>query len=379
MKKPIPCPACGNTFEIDLAKYGGKKVKCKQCQAVVAVPTLADLEDDFEVVEDNGPATAVVPKPAVPKPRAQTAGVLERSRLGSNKGAVNIALLKRHESSRAEIRNAFLVLNPRPERGSTNAEHALTMATDRLDQLSETRKTFDHLLADARNLIDVQKVSRGRYKAGFKKGALQGLFAPLGFQGSELDQAADEANRILEVAGVVDEQQIRHADAVGASEEVKDKLIKGLKTFAKRVAQEMKEHRGNKQKLDLIRKAHPHLVDQIEEARREQAECSQAVATERNTQMQALSEQLDAAESALEEGAFVVSLNILRPLLSSCPDQFVPQVLTSISICEYSSGNATSAARHIQDAVCFGVTAPGGVDEGYNDLWAKASNGLPPT
>ena len=67
----------------------------------------------------------------------------------------------------------------------------------------------------------------------------------------------------------------------------------------------------------------------------------------------------------------------LQEMLKAAPVAMLGEVLIALSKCTYWSGNASDAARHIQDAICFGASAPVDMDEGYNGLWAKASAGLP--
>ena len=88
MKKTINCGGCGHEYSFDLTKYGGKKVKCKQCEAIIAVPS-AD-EDEFEIVEAAEPAP---PQPAVVNRPA---------------ASPDAAAFKRSEPSRADIRRAVL-------------------------------------------------------------------------------------------------------------------------------------------------------------------------------------------------------------------------------------------------------------------------------
>jgi len=59
-EKNINCDGCGAEYNLDLDKYGGKKIKCKKCQGVIVVPTTAEADDEFEVVEEAAPATTPV-------------------------------------------------------------------------------------------------------------------------------------------------------------------------------------------------------------------------------------------------------------------------------------------------------------------------------
>ena len=72
---------------------------------------LPSAQDEFEVVDDLPPAQTVQPVPVLPPaqlPSSVPQSILQRNRMASQRGAVNIALLKRGEGSRAEIREAFL-------------------------------------------------------------------------------------------------------------------------------------------------------------------------------------------------------------------------------------------------------------------------------
>jgi DNA-directed RNA polymerase subunit M/transcription elongation factor TFIIS len=50
-EQSVSCPACKESYNIDLKNYGGKKIKCKKCQAIIDVPRAA-VQDEFEVVEE---------------------------------------------------------------------------------------------------------------------------------------------------------------------------------------------------------------------------------------------------------------------------------------------------------------------------------------
>jgi len=78
MPIPVVCQSCGAKLVAPDAA-AGNKVKCKNCQAVIAVPVpAAEEESDFEFVD---PATLAPPKPvaaAVPvKPKAKPAVIVE--------------------------------------------------------------------------------------------------------------------------------------------------------------------------------------------------------------------------------------------------------------------------------------------------------------
>ena len=108
MKKRLTCTGCNEAYDIDLEKYGGKKIKCKKCQAVISVPTAAELSDEFDVVEEPISTQNVPPKTA-------STDVLSRERLPSQRGAVNIALLQRKEESREQVCAAFFQVYGREE------------------------------------------------------------------------------------------------------------------------------------------------------------------------------------------------------------------------------------------------------------------------
>ena len=148
MNKIVKCPACGEGYNLDLDKYGGKKIKCKKCQGIIAVPTAAEAQDEFEVVEETPTAAPVriscpnckavlqaqpgvtvacpnckiqmrvpllAPQQANPAmatlPSSVPPSILQRNRMASQRGAVNIALLQRNEPSKEEIRRAFLAVH----------------------------------------------------------------------------------------------------------------------------------------------------------------------------------------------------------------------------------------------------------------------------
>ena len=62
MKEKIKCDGCGTEYDLDLDKYGGKKIKCKQCAKSISVPTAAEANEEFEVVEESAPAPESSPQ-----------------------------------------------------------------------------------------------------------------------------------------------------------------------------------------------------------------------------------------------------------------------------------------------------------------------------
>lgn len=94
MKKAIACEGCGKEYSLDLEKYGGKKVRCKQCEAVIAVPMPLD-DDEFEVVEEEEAGSAI----------ASSARTLEARQPLS---PLDDEQLKRPEQARADIRRSIL-------------------------------------------------------------------------------------------------------------------------------------------------------------------------------------------------------------------------------------------------------------------------------
>lgn len=48
-RRVVACVTCHESYNLDLTKYGGKKIKCKKCQGIIEVP-LAPVDDEFEVV-----------------------------------------------------------------------------------------------------------------------------------------------------------------------------------------------------------------------------------------------------------------------------------------------------------------------------------------
>ena len=84
MKKTIRCASCATPYNIDLDKYGGKKIKCKNCQGVIAVPATGDdpLDSPDEATE-NAKDRANVPPTPHPESTGIPSGILDRHRTAS--------------------------------------------------------------------------------------------------------------------------------------------------------------------------------------------------------------------------------------------------------------------------------------------------------
>lgn len=353
MKKMVQCSSCGKDYEIDLEKYGGKKIKCKQCQAVIQVPTASDTEEEFDVVEE--PPTSPVPsKVSVPGTAPQS--ILQRHRTASQRGAVNIALLKRAEDSRAAIRQAFLDVHggeaarlqalQTPQQEMTTAGQALAETQETLDKLKDVLASERARSADS--------VAREPILSTLKKVTGQ----------DHLGEAYKEAVRILgkPVRELPPRRKMGFMDAV---------------TFrAMEYEREYKKEERQIQ-LDTVEGAIKHLETVSQEREGERAQREQELQQQVEELARRPRSLLQHASNLMAEGNMADATNILQDLVKTAPVEMIGEVLVALSKCTFVSGNASNAARHIQDAICFGASAPVDMDEHYNDLWAKAASGLP--
>jgi hypothetical protein len=369
--KPVKCLACSESYTIDLTKYGGKKIKCKKCQAIMAIPTIAEAQDEFEVVED-APAPSPSPSPSPPPPvrsgpppvpPAVPASILQRHRMASQVGAVNIALLQRGESSREEIREAFLAVHG--SKGSRLPDSIIPM----IDGIEEIERKQ---AADASGeVIERLKGLQGRLIAPPPDSF--NMFKQVGRARAD-EEIYNEAVRILgkPIDPDEEEEDERPKKGLGFGSWGDSMARKFAANVSGASAEQEKKRKiaTVKAALDVLEKAQRRLA-------REKVELDQQMDKEIADHTRKCRVALLRAQQQIQEGNLPEATIALQDLLKTATVELVGQVLVELSKCTYLSGNASNSARHIQDAVCFGASAPVDMDPGYNDLWAKATAGLP--
>jgi hypothetical protein len=368
MNKTVKCPACNEAYNLDLDKYGGKRIKCKKCQAVISVPTASDAQDEFEVVEDDSPQVSAAVPPSI----------LQRHRMASQRGAVNIALLQRNEPSREEIRLAFLELHGSEASRLPDSILTISEAEDELDHRLESLPDAELLdwMRDvlSRALVyDPKAVCPHLTKTSgpLLSGGLLGMYK------SFLVGPTKEVKK-----GITDE------DAFPAAVKI---LGCPIRPMPEKIDKdygfdwEGQQSKDNEARNLLIREI---KIDTIKAAI-EVSENTKTMLLSEKAELQKEWDNLIAAHAKqcgvelgrvrvqLQEGRLAEATLALQDLLKTAPVKLLGQVSIALSQCTYLSGNPSNAARHIQDAICFGASAPVDMDEGYNDLWAKASSGLP--
>ena len=391
MKENIKCGGCGAEWDLDLDKYGGKKIKCKQCGDSISVPTAAEADDEFEVVEESAPAPGSSPQ-----------NILQRHRTASQSGAVNIALLQRSEASRDEIRTNFLeihgteesrnrgITSLEQERDGLNQQHAV--ATSKLQLLNgggdgavelaqqetghrlEQESEADRWLSEAAGLLSkavkavspegqLEKRLEKRVEEKEKKKHYEEKVKGMTFLEKMKYKMSNEAAKDL-LAG---------AKEVRESKQINIDVEKGAKTAEKaakvQTEQDAKDDVVQKA-IDLVEQKNTNLEMQL-------AEINGKIDAMNSELVGGSQQKLQAAEAMIANGQLSEAVSAIQPLLKEAPVVLVSQVLVSLSKCSFGAGNPTDAARQIQDGICFGAASPVDMGPDYNNLWAKAASGLP--
>ncbi len=362
MNETVKCPACNEAYNLDLDKYGGKKIKCKKCQAVIFVPTAAEAQDEFEVVEDASPKVSIAVPPSM----------LQRQRMASQRGAVNIALLQRNETSREEIRLAFLEIHGSEESRLPDSIRVVNEGENelgtRIESLTDT-KLLDWmrdvlsraLVYDPRNICDRLTTPSGPLMSGGVFGMYKAVLVGRTKEVKQGITDEDAFPAAVKILGCTVRPMPENNETYGEDWDIRKaraSLIREIKIDTIKAALEVAE---NTKQMLLTEKA---------ELQRERE-------TLVITHAKRCSVELMGARVQLNEGKLAEATLSLQDLVKTAPVKLLGQVLIALSQCTYLSGNASNAARHVQDAICFGASAPVDMDEGYNDLWAKASSGLP--
>lgn len=383
MKRTVTCAGCGEAYSVDLTRYGGKTIKCKRCQAGIAVPVETDDPDGFDVIEEpQSPAGATAPAPATGR---VPPSILQRHRAASHKGAVNVALLQRFEDSRQDIRQAFLAVHGSEEARVPQSVGAIDEALLELERKIAADKTAD----------EIEKF----------KGLLGRLVAPP-FTANlfkEISQNIADQNLFAEavrVVGVPYEDDEEEDEKQAKQEQLKKNLKKKqeernappkslLGTFispisehfrsvdAKAEEEKRRHARAKLRKAEVVKAA----IELLSSAKAGLLDEKKALRQQRDKEIAEHSQRtvghLSHARELMLSGQLAEATLELQGLLPVAPLKLLDDVLLLLSQCSHLSGNASNTARQIQDAICFGASAPLDMDEDYKDLWAKASAGLP--
>lgn len=379
--KMVKCPACCEAYNLDLNKYGGKKIKCKKCQATITVPTISQAQDEFEVVDDDLPPEPArqLPVPPQPLPASLPPSILQRNRMASQRGAVNIALLQRNEGSREEIREAFLEVHG--SKGSRLPDSILPLisAEEEIDaQLAESEQA-QAKVSWLKDVLARAIASTGGPFLGEKLTGSNNILGTMLAGAAKFEKRSDEEaySYALSIVG----RPVREIPVATANHEISWSTFKAGFTdaFTGKFAKDLEARQAEVRaiKMDTIKAAieisensRSMLLAEKANIERDQ---ENAIAEHSKTSKSTLAR----AKAQMLQGELSEATHSLQDLLNSAPIQILGQVLVALSQCTFLSGNASNAARHIQDAICFGASAPIGMDEGYNDLWAKSSAGLP--
>ena len=360
MIKLVKCPNCSEGYSIDLVKYGGKNIKCKKCSNAFTVPVIEQAQGEFEVV-DEIPAQALtsrMPLQSNPTSANMPASMLHRNKVASQKGSVNIALLQRKEISRESIRDAFLSIHGSLEHRMgpiVELQRQLQAGNDEIGLETEKLGWLKDVLA--RTLATDQK------KAG--ENLTKGINWVLG---GELHKEGDEEAYAfaLSITG-------KPVQSSGPPP-IKPTGFAAIAAFFDDGKQNIRQT-----KIETIKAAISEYDVRAKEIKSSKAGRNRELQQQIDSFMRNHKIRLDKALTFISTCAFAEAVNVLQEMLNDVPVTLLDEVLVALSQCVYSSGNPSNAARHIQDAICFGATAPIGMEEGYNDLWAKASAGLPPS
>lgn len=387
MKKSLSCPACGESYQVDIEKFGGKKIRCKNCPGTITVPHGTELVEDFEVVQEESVSPS--PRPPASESVGVPSSVLNRYRTASRQGAVNIALLQRAEKSREVIRENFLALHGSEamrSAGIAELQREVLDKTTSLQQLRQTTSEFERSLATgvgleeafqaAQSLIDAPGDGRSGERGA--SSILESIFSALSSSHKTYSEQLSKGDGLLakpfrtfmsegQAALAMFRKSLTRegqAEAFAQAAERFGKLAGSIQQ--KRAARDAAQRELVQRAVDALRRAQEKLELEIGVAD------NKAKALIDDGRMK-----LQAAESHIVMGRFAEAVDILQLLVKNAPVDVLGQVLVALSKCAYHGGNAADAARQIQDAICFGASSPAGMDSDYYGLWAKANAGLP--
>lgn len=387
MKKSLSCPTCGESYQVDVDKFGGRKIRCKKCPGTIIVPQATELDEDFEVVQEESARPS--PQPPAPESVGIPSSVLDRHRTASRQGAVNIALLQRAEKSREVIRENFLALHGSEAMRAANVtalQREVVEKTDALRQLRQTASELERSLATgigleqafqaAQGLIDAP--GDGRTSGGGASSILAGIFSALSTSHKTCSEQLARGDGLLAQPFRTFMNEGQAALARFRKSLTREGQAEACAQAAERFGKlagfiRQKGEARDAAQRDVVRRA----VDALRSAQ-EKLETEIGLA---DNKAKALIDdariRLQAAEAHIGMARFAEALDILQLLVKTAPVDVLAQVLVALSKCAYHGGNAADAARQIQDAICFGASSPAGMDSDYYGLWAKANAGLP--
>ena len=365
----IPCPACGHAYTLDLSRYGGKKIRCGQCQGIIMVPAAAPASGEPEIIDYADPPAS--------SPAKET---LHRHRMASQRGAVNIALLQRNEGSREEIRAAFLELHGDESDRIPDSVIAVIQAKSAAEAELEAGK-FDEQAQGFQGFVDTWSVAENDPSAGRMVYA-SNMFSVL-TSGTLMSKLYEQAIRLTggvvpheplppivpKMGGLLGSLVTKFApdaaanvawafDSEAAAGTQVQAQLRRLPTFRAAVAVIANMKALVQDRIAAAQKQYDNIVSTHEK------KCRQ---------------DLKLAEDSLRDGATEQASAVLEDLIKQAPLPLLGRAIAALSKCSYRAGNPSAAARHMQEAMCFGASAPVDMDEAFNDLWAKASAGLPKT
>lgn len=383
MKKSLACPTCGESYHVDIDKFGGRKIRCKKCPGTISVPKATELDEDFEVVQEE-PARPSPPPPA-PESVGIPSSVLDRHRTASRQGAVNIALLQRAEKSREVIRENFLALHGSEAMRMADVsalQREVVEKTASLRQLQQTRSELARSLATGIGLEQAFQAAQDLVDAPASGGGASSILASVLTALSSSHKKCSE--QLARGEGLLARpfQTFMNEGQAALARFRRSLTREGQAEACAQAAERFGKLAGFvRQKGEAKDAAQRDVIQRAVEALGSAGEKLEAEIRVADVKAKALIDEarmkLRAAEAHIGMARFAEALDILQPLVKTAPVDVLAQVLVALSKCAYQGGNPADAARQIQDAICFGASSPAGMDSDYYGLWAKANAGLP--
>jgi len=363
-----------------MEKYSGKKIKCKSCANIISIPVFNPSSDGFEVVTETAPTQVVLRNPT-PSQQSTSPVQLNRNRASGIRGAVNIALLQRNEPSRESIRNNFLEVNgsevdripdsviPFIAKNKEINSQIEKLCLDKIPWLKDVlaralstnsdNSVGENLTASAIPIISFFSGTPNKLTKSDDEDAYSFALGILGGPIRPIPPAITvKYESMPNLFGFGSNSSFSKFQKVQSVGQDRAAIVRQIKIDTIKAAIEVSETTNN-----LL----------ISEKESNNCEYDNII-----FQHSTLSKQiLSTAKDSISNGNLISATESLQTLVRSAPIEMISQVLVCLSQCTYLSGNAANSARHIQDAICFGASAPVNMDSGYNDLWAKANSGLP--
>jgi predicted Zn finger-like uncharacterized protein len=364
------CNACGETYEVDESKYGGKKIRCKKCGSAISVPS--STADQFEVLEENAEL-----RPKAPSDSTR----LNRNRIAGSRAAVSVTLLKRAESSREEIRMAVYAAYG----DETARSRRIAALRSRITEIHEDGKQEEGLIelfgpyaAVQSSREDLSESTGGEHLFVAMAGSIIGRFQSIDVK---LDEVFSKAVLVLgaPVRPLPPGTDIA-SQTVGACANVLLTIYgrgvvwgkEGLKAGNDAIAEALSIKR------DTIRAAHSLLLRKKHSRPESIARTEEEIASTIREMCDSTDEAIATAYQLIADRSWDEASNIAKTLLTTCPVERLGDVLVLLSRVAFSTTHFPEAARRIQEAICCHAVAPTNTDAAYVDLWCKAEAGLPP-